>query len=428
MKATVLLGSLLALAAASAEVFFEETFDGNWADRWVPSKVKEDLGIFDVSAGKFFADSEVSKGLQTTQDARFYALSAPMDKTFSNKDKDFVVQFSVKHEQNIDCGGGYLKVLPPGVDLEKFDGETKYNVMFGPDICGPDRKVHVILNHNNVNHLIKKPIIPPSDQMTHLYTLIIKPDLTYSVLIDNKEEATGGLLEDWDILPPKTIKDPEAKKPEDWVDNATIPDPEDKKPEGYDDIQALIADPEAKKPEDWDDEDDGEWESPMIDNPDYNGPWEPKTIPNPDYKGPWVHPEIPNPEYKEDKDLYVYESGNVAFDLWQVKAGTIFDNILITDDAAYAKEFAEKTFGKYQEAEKEAKEKFDEVEKKKQEEEEAKLAAEAEAEAENEEVEELDADKEVTEESKSADEIVVETVTPVPEEPVKEKEAIKDEL
>lgn len=30
-----------------------------------------------------------------------------------------------------------------------------------------------------------------------------------------------------------------------------------------------IPDPEAKKPEDWDDEIDGEWEPPMIDNPEY---------------------------------------------------------------------------------------------------------------------------------------------------------------
>ena len=30
-----------------------------------------------------------------------------------------------------------------------------------------------------------------------------------------------------------------------------------------------IPDPDAKKPDDWDDEIDGEWEAPQIDNPDY---------------------------------------------------------------------------------------------------------------------------------------------------------------
>ena len=47
--------------------------------------------------------------IQTSQDARFYAASASFDK-FSNADKTLVVQFTVKHEQKIDCGGGYVKV------------------------------------------------------------------------------------------------------------------------------------------------------------------------------------------------------------------------------------------------------------------------------------------------------------------------------
>lgn len=42
---------------------------------------------------------------------------------------------------------------------------------------------------------------------------------------------SGELEADWDFLPPKKIKDPKAKKPEDWDDNKKIDDPEDKKPE-----------------------------------------------------------------------------------------------------------------------------------------------------------------------------------------------------
>lgn len=78
--------------------------------------------------------------------------------------------------------------------------------------------------------------------------------------IDNKEEEKGTIEEDWDILPAKTIKDPNAKKPsqEEWDERETIPDIEDKKPEDWDKPQH-IADPEAKKPEDWDDEMDGTW-------------------------------------------------------------------------------------------------------------------------------------------------------------------------
>jgi calreticulin len=51
------------------------------------------------------------------------------------------------------------------------------------------------------------------------------------VLIDNEQRAEGSLYDDWDMLLPKKILDPDAKKPEDWDDHEEIPDPEDVKPE-----------------------------------------------------------------------------------------------------------------------------------------------------------------------------------------------------
>ncbi|KAG2283835.1 hypothetical protein Bca52824_055056 [Brassica carinata] len=55
-------------------------------------------------------------------DKDFYAISAE----FSNKDKTLVFQFSVKHEQKLDCGGGYMKLLIGHVDKKKFGGDTPY--------------------------------------------------------------------------------------------------------------------------------------------------------------------------------------------------------------------------------------------------------------------------------------------------------------
>lgn len=51
-----------------------------------------------------------------------------------------MVQFSVKHEQDIDCGGGYLKVFDCKLEQTDMHGETPYEIMFGPDICGPGTK------------------------------------------------------------------------------------------------------------------------------------------------------------------------------------------------------------------------------------------------------------------------------------------------
>ena len=56
-------------------------------------------------------------------------------------------------------------------------------------------------------------------------------------------------------------------------------------------------------------------------------------IDNPDFKGKWVHPMVPNPEYDADevKEIGKYkEFCTIGFDLWQVKSGTIFDNVLAT--------------------------------------------------------------------------------------------------
>jgi len=369
---TVLLCALLGIAFADPTVYFQEAFDDGWEDRWVMSKHKSDLGKFVLSAGKFYGDAEKDKGIQTSQDARFYALSANFDK-FSNEGKELVIQFTVKHEQNIDCGGGYVKVFPSDLDQANMHGDSPYNIMFGPDICGPGtKKVHVIFNYKGKNLLVKKDIRCKDDQYTHLYTLIVRPDNTYEVKIDNEKVDGGELEADWDFLAPKKIQDPEAKKPDDWDENEKIDDPEDTKPEDYDKPQN-IPDPEAKKPDDWDDEMDGEWEPPMIDNPEYKGEWKPKQIDNPAYKGKWVHPEIDNPEYEADDKLYSYaDFGNIGFDLWQVKSGTIFDNVLITDDADYAKKVGDETWGKTKDPEKKMKDQADEEERKQQEEEEKK--------------------------------------------------------
>lgn len=104
----------------------------------------------------------------------------------------------------------------------------------------------------------------------------------------------------------------------------------------------------------------------MIPNPEYKGPWSPKMIDNPAYKGKWEAPIIDNPAYKPMPDLYLFpDTKFVGFELWQVKSGSIFDNILVTDDLAAALQFAQDTWGKSKDAEKAMLEKVEEAEQKK---------------------------------------------------------------
>jgi len=335
---------VLFFALAAAKTFYKEEFGAGWESRWVQSKHKSDLGKFVASHGKFFDDAERDTGLKTSEDARFYAIASAIEPSFSNKGKTLVIQFTVKHEQGLDCGGGYLKIGPK-FDLATFHGETNYNLMFGPDICGSSKRTHLIFNYKGKNHLKRTDIRTESDEGTHLYTLVVKPDQTYEVLIDQKSAASGNLLDDFDFLPPREIEDPKVSKPSDWVENPTMDDPEDQKPQGWEDIPQFVADPEAEKPDDWDDEEDGEWEPPTVPNPEYKGEWKPKQIPNPAYKGPWVHPKIANPEFHEDNEIYAYSDfGFVGIDIWQVKSGSIFDNILITDNLDEANAHAAETF------------------------------------------------------------------------------------
>jgi calnexin len=82
----------------------------------------------------------------------------------------------------------------------------------------------------------------------------------------------------------------------------------------------MIPDPTAEKPEDWDEEMDGTWEAPLINNPvcesspgcglwkapmkanpKFKGKWRAQMVDNPNYKGKWRPRRIPNPDFFEDK-------------------------------------------------------------------------------------------------------------------------------
>ncbi|KHN84996.1 Calnexin [Toxocara canis] len=262
-------------------------------------------------------------GLIVKTKARHHAVAAQFSKPFTFSGKPLVAQYEVKYEEGQECGGGYIKLLTVGAEkkLSEFTDKTPYTIMFGPDKCGQTAKVHFIVRFTNpksgivTEHHAKQPSKPVSsyfdDRHTHLYTLIVNPDDTFKVLVDNSEIMSGSLLTDLEpsITPPATTDDPDDKKPADWDEREMIDDPDAKKPDDWDedapkeieDESAVkpsdwleeepvhIHDPSAKKPDDWDDELDQQWEAPLIPNPkckDVSG------------CGPWKRPMIANPNYK----------------------------------------------------------------------------------------------------------------------------------
>merc|ERR1712047_159331 len=252
-------------------------------------------------------DEAEDRGLQTSEDSKFFGIAAAFD-SFSNEGKELIIQYQAKYEKDIECGGGYLKIGPKLDDPTGFGDPTVYNIMFGPDKCGYTKRTHLIFNYKGKNVLKKSDLSykQEGEGTSHLYRLVVKPDNTVRVEIDEEKIYEGSLKDDW----------VEEKR---------------------------MVDAEAKKPDDWDDEEDGEWEAPMKDNPAYKGDWNGKRISNPAYKGFWEAKKIANPKYEDDDAVYKYDDfGFIGFDLWQVKGNTIFDNIIVTDDKAEADSFAKK--------------------------------------------------------------------------------------
>jgi calnexin len=385
--------------------YFVETFEENVVGKtWIKSNAKkEDVeeviakydGQWNVEP-TFKSLVEGDQGLVLKSKAKHHAISSRLVKHFDFKqNKPLVVQYEVKFQNALECGGAYVKLLAsdPKLNLEQFFDKTSFSIMFGPDKCGTENKYHFILRYKNPKNGVveekhaKKSELPEGlfgDGKTHLFTLIVRPDNTYSMLIDQAEVNSGSLLTDFTpaINPPKEIVDPSDKKPESWDDREKIADPDATKPEDWDENEPkqivdesaqiphdwleqespMIPDPSAQKPEDWDDETDGEWEAPKIENPACKtvpgcGKWSPPLINNPKYKGKWIAPlienpkyqgvweprKIPNPDFFEDlnpfSSLHSFEA--VGLELWSMTDQIYFDNFIITDDERVASQFAE---------------------------------------------------------------------------------------
>ncbi|EON64158.1 hypothetical protein W97_03388 [Coniosporium apollinis CBS 100218] len=384
---------------------FLEQFADDWETRWKPSHAKKQndksteeewayVGNWAVEEPSVLKGIQGDKGLVIKDKAAHHAISAKFPKAIDNTKNTLVVQYEVKLQDGLECGGAYMKLLQDNKELQsdEFSNASPYVIMFGPDKCGATNKVHFIFRHKNPKtgeyeekHL-KNPPMARIVKTTSLYTLIVNPDQTYQIKIDGESMRNGSLLEDFtpSVNPEKEVDDPNDRKPEDWVEEARIPDPEATKPEDWDedapyeivdeeatkpddwleDEPTMIPDPEAEKPEDWDDEEDGDWIPPMVPNPKcdeasgcgpwtqpmkknpaYKGRWSPAYIENPAYKGVWAPRKIANPDYYEDPTPANFEPiGAIGFEIWTMQKDILFDNIYIGHSVADAEKLKKETY------------------------------------------------------------------------------------
>lgn len=389
--------------------YFADHFDGKEAFhlRWIKSQAKKENTADEIAKYDGEWDVELPKrpllpndlGLILKSKAKHAAIASRLNRPFVFTDKPLVVQYEVNLQDGQECGGSYIKLLSSGIettDLKQFRDKTPYTIMFGPDKCGNDIKLHFIFRHvNPINGTITEKHCRKAkdrlddifkDKQPHLYQLIVRPDNTYVIRIDHKTINEGSLLSDFipPVNPPKEIEDPndfkpenwderekipdpDAKKPDDWNENEPpqIPDPNASKPEGWlDDVEEMISDPNAEKPADWDVDMDGEWEAPLIanpvcnnavgcglwkapliSNPNYKGKWRAPLIDNPNYQGKWVPRKIPNPDFFEDNNPFKMATiAAIGIELWSMSSDILFDNLIITDDETLARDWSAKTF------------------------------------------------------------------------------------
>ncbi|CUM64445.1 uncharacterized protein PRCAT00002049001 [Priceomyces carsonii] len=378
--------------------FFEQ-FDYSKLEKsgWKISHAKKDdefsyVGKWKIESPTAYPGYDDDKGLVMKSKASHHAISYKLPEPFNNTNKDLVLQYEVKLQDGLSCGGTYIKLLDYGFDEKPFSSETPYQVMFGPDKCGSFNKIHLILRTEDdadsplEHHLTTSPM-SNTGRLSTLYTLILKKDQTFEIRINGEVAKAGSLLSyrlfDPPLQPPKEIPDPLDIKPEDWDQPRYIPDPSVEKPKNYLEKHVLkkipdpnaekpsewdesepeyVEDPLAVRPEEWDDEEDGEWippkiinpkcsttgcgewKAPLVPNPKYEGLWQPPLIANPEYKGEWTPIMIPNPDYEIKEPTNFNLIGGLGFELWIMNSDVLFDNIYLGHSIKEAECIGNKTF------------------------------------------------------------------------------------
>ena len=191
------------------ELAFLETFQDDITQngRWKYSKQPEYKNQAWIQGSGFVKSTlECDKALVAKNPATRYGIATLFDRPVTNQESDLVIQYEVRFQKQMECGGAYIKLLRDGSlrSAEELRDDTPFVVMFGPDICGTMDRVHVIIPHFNPKsgkwseHHLRGGPRPMNDTNTHLYTLILRHDDSVEILIDQINKFTGDLNTDFE--------------------------------------------------------------------------------------------------------------------------------------------------------------------------------------------------------------------------------------
>lgn len=397
-------------------IYYENFSDPNVLDYWTKSYDHHYSGKWKAEQLYQLQSRRGERGIVMKTQGKSHAISHKFRHPISFlPNETFILQYEARAEFIFMCSSGFIQIFTsPSFNPEELTNETEHFIEFGPERCFNFNQTRfTILTYETdpttgkrkaIEHKLKHTHWIPTDEITHLYTIIIRPDGTFEYMIDNRSMRNGTFIDDFDppLFDTPYIDDPADVKPLDWDDRVLIPDPNEVKPDDWDDNAPFnipdpkkknppegwlidepkyIPDPKAVKPASWDDEKMGPWQPPsvpnpkcfrvpgcgpykppLVRNPKARGVWKPKLIQNPNYKGEFRPRKIKNPNYKppkitkSDADTNSNNSTSltekfvmptitgIGFNVWTAYRDFAFTNILIANDVEAVKRWNSEDF------------------------------------------------------------------------------------
>lgn len=109
-----------AMVCDSCRFLSEERWLNAW-ERWL-------VGQWEVEEPEVFPGINGDKGLVAKSKAAHHAISVPFPEALDPAGKPLVVQYEVKLQKGLECGGAYIKLLtesPDGIQAKEFSDKSE---------------------------------------------------------------------------------------------------------------------------------------------------------------------------------------------------------------------------------------------------------------------------------------------------------------
>jgi calnexin len=97
--------------ASLSDTIFYDSFDENWDGRWIVSQSSDYGGKWKYEKSEGHEDY----GLLVSQPAKKYGIAVDLPAEVNPTDNTVVLQYDLRLQKGLECGGAYLKYLLPQV-------------------------------------------------------------------------------------------------------------------------------------------------------------------------------------------------------------------------------------------------------------------------------------------------------------------------